>query len=94
VIGVLESKGESSWGRDQDDVVMVPVTTAQKRLFGMPRPDMVSSITVKVRSEDLMSKAQEEVTFLLSSAIRFLPLRTMTSPSGTWSRPWRPPKSP
>ncbi len=65
VIGVLESKGESSWGRDQDDVVMVPVTTAQKRLFGMPRPDMVSSITVKVRSEDLMSKAQEEVTFLL-----------------------------
>lgn len=65
VIGVLESKGESSWGRDQDDVVMVPVTTAQKRLFGMPRPDMVSSITVKVRSEDLMSKAQEEVTLLL-----------------------------
>ncbi|HHV52054.1 MAG: ABC transporter permease [Synergistales bacterium] len=65
VIGVLESKGESSWGRDQDDVVMVPVTTAQKRLFGMPRPDMVSSITIKVRSEDLMSKAQEEVTLLL-----------------------------
>ena len=65
VIGVLGSKGESSWGRDQDDVVMVPVTTAQKRLFGMPRPDMVSSITIKVRSEDLMSKAQEEVTLLL-----------------------------
>jgi len=65
VIGVLESKGESSWGRDQDDIVMVPVTTAQKRLFGMPRPNMVSSITVKVKSEDLMSKAQEEVTLLL-----------------------------
>lgn len=65
VIGVLESKGESSWGRDQDDVVMVPVTTAQKRLFGMPRPDMVSSITVKVKSEDLMDRAQEEVTLLL-----------------------------
>ena len=65
VIGVLESKGESSWGRDQDDIVMVPVTTAQKRLFGMPRPNMVSSITVKVKSEDLMSVAQEEVTLLL-----------------------------
>jgi len=65
VIGVLKSKGESSWGRDQDDIVMVPVTTAQKRLFGMPRPNMVSSITVKVKSEDLMSKAQEEVTLLL-----------------------------
>lgn len=65
VIGVLESKGESSWGRDQDDIVMVPVTTAQKRLFGMPRPNMVSSITVKVKSEDLMAVAQEEVTLLL-----------------------------
>ncbi|MBC7323536.1 MAG: FtsX-like permease family protein, partial [Acetomicrobium sp.] len=65
VIGVLEPKGESSWGRDQDDVVMVPVTTAQKRLFGMPRPDMVSSITVKVKSEDLLDRAQEEVTLLL-----------------------------
>ena len=65
VIGVLEPKGESSWGRDQDDVVMVPVTTAQKRLFGMPRPDMVSSITVKVKSEDLIDRAQEEVTLLL-----------------------------
>jgi len=65
VIGVLKSKGESSWGRDQDDIVMVPVTTAQKRLFGMPRPNMVSSITVKVKSEDLMPKAQEEVTLLL-----------------------------
>ncbi len=65
VIGVLESKGESSWGRDQDDIVMVPVTTAQKRLLGMHRPNMVSSITVKVKSEDLMSVAQEEVTLLL-----------------------------
>ena len=65
VIGVLESKGESSCGRDQDDIVMVPVTTAQKRLFGMPRPNMVSSITVKVKSEDLMAVAQEEVTLLL-----------------------------
>jgi putative ABC transport system permease protein len=44
---------------------MVPVTTAQKRLFGMPRPDMVSSITVKVKSEDLLDRAQEEVTLLL-----------------------------
>ena len=65
VIGVLESKGESSWGRDQDDIVMVPVTTAQTRLFGMHRPNMVSSITVKVKSEDLMAVAQEEVTLLL-----------------------------
>ena len=47
------------------DIVMVPVTTAQKRLFGMPRPNMVSSITVKVKSEDLMAVAQEEVTLLL-----------------------------
>ena len=35
VIGVLESKGQSSVGQDQDDVVIVPLTTAQERLMGI-----------------------------------------------------------
>ena len=34
VIGVLASKGQSTWGQDQDDTIFVPLTTAQKRLFG------------------------------------------------------------
>lgn len=34
IVGVLDRKGESAWGSDQDDQVIVPVTTARKRLFG------------------------------------------------------------
>ena len=38
VIGVLGSKGQTTWGQDQDDTIFVPLTTAQKRLFGMQFP--------------------------------------------------------
>ena len=41
VIGVLAPKGQSTWGQDQDDTIIVPLTTAQKRLFGMQFPGMV-----------------------------------------------------
>ncbi|MDF2927911.1 MAG: MacB-like periplasmic core domain containing protein [Anaerospora sp.] len=35
VVGVLDSKGQSSMGQDQDDIVMIPLTTAQERLIGI-----------------------------------------------------------
>ena len=41
VIGVLASKGQSTQGQDQDDTIIVPLTTAQKKLFGMQFPGMV-----------------------------------------------------
>ncbi len=34
VIGVLAAKGQSSWGQDQDDVVMIPFSTAERRVMG------------------------------------------------------------
>ena len=42
VIGVLAEKGQSMNGQDQDDTVFVPVTTAQKKLFGTAFPGMVT----------------------------------------------------
>ena len=62
VIGVLESKGQSSMGQDQDDVVIVPLTTAQERLLGIT---YVRSINIQVSDAAKMDQAQSEVETLL-----------------------------
>ncbi len=65
VIGVLAAKGQSLIGQDQDDVIYVPVTTAQKMLFGTAFPGMIRIIMVKARSADDLSVAENEMTSLL-----------------------------
>jgi len=65
VLGVLASKGQSAVGQDQDDVVYIPVTTAQKRVFGTTFPGMVRIIMVEVRSLEEMDAAQNDITALL-----------------------------
>ena len=52
VIGVLAKKGQSAKGQDQDDTIYIPLTTAQKKIFGTPFLGMVRAITVKARSAD------------------------------------------
>ena len=61
VIGVMSEKGGSGW-RDEDDVVFVPLKTAQKRLFGV---DYVSAINVEAKNDDVMDKASAEISSLL-----------------------------
>ncbi|MFH1429448.1 MAG: ABC transporter permease [Candidatus Margulisiibacteriota bacterium] len=63
VVGVLPAKGATGW-RDQDDVVIVPVTTAMYRLLGK---EYVDSIDVEVKSSQLMAQAQEEIKQLVIS---------------------------
>ncbi len=65
VIGILEPKGQSIMGQDQDDVIYIPVTTAQKKIVGSSVPGMVRSIMVKGRSAEDMSLAEKQVTELL-----------------------------
>ena len=62
VIGVLDSKGQSSMGQDQDDVVYVPLTTAQERLRGIT---YVQSVNVQVSDSAKMDQVQEEIETLL-----------------------------
>ena len=62
VIGVLEPKGASGWGGDQDDAVFVPVTTGLIRLFGM---NYVSGITVRVHAMDRIAATEENIKALL-----------------------------
>jgi putative ABC transport system permease protein len=65
VIGVLAPKGQSTWGQDQDDTILVPLTTAQKRLFGMQFPGMVRVISVQAKEPEVMQEAERQITDLL-----------------------------
>ncbi|HEX9114138.1 MAG TPA: ABC transporter permease, partial [Nitrospirota bacterium] len=65
VLGVLAKKGQSAQGQDQDDTILVPVTTAQKKLFGTQFPGMVRIILVKAKSAGDLSSAERQITDLL-----------------------------
>lgn len=67
VIGVLESKGQSSVGSDQDDLVVIPITTAQQRMMGI---NYISRINIQAKSEDVVDFVQEDVTSLLRARHR------------------------
>ena len=61
VVGVLSHKGQSGPGHDHDDTIMVPLTTAQKRLFGMEFPGMVRGISIQIRDLELMKEAEQQI---------------------------------
>jgi putative ABC transport system permease protein len=65
VTGVLAPKGQSAQGQDQDDTVLIPVTTAQKKLFGTSFPGMVRIITVKAKSTEDLPSAEKQINELL-----------------------------
>lgn len=62
VIGVLKSKGQGSMGMDQDDVVYVPLTTAQNRMMGITN---VQRITVQAENENVINDVQADVEQVL-----------------------------
>lgn len=62
IVGVLAAKGQSSFGTDQDDVVLVPLRMFQRRIAGNSD---VSMISVSVRDGASTEKAQREITYLL-----------------------------
>ena len=70
VIGVLAAKGQSLDGRDQDDTVFVPITTAQRQLFGNQFPGTVRLIMVKAKTAKVMAKAEQAITELLKARHR------------------------
>lgn len=62
VIGVLEAKGQAAMGRDQDDTLVMPLRTVQRRLTGNQD---ISSIQVSVQNEGDITSAQTQITELL-----------------------------
>ncbi|MGY8909479.1 MAG: ABC transporter permease [Flavobacteriales bacterium] len=64
VIGVLEEKGENTFGQDQDDVVIAPYTTVQKRILAI---DYLNQVMASAISEDDAPAAVAQVTEILRS---------------------------
>lgn len=62
IIGVLKSKGVSFFGQDQDDVVVVPYTSAMRRISGRT---YLSTILIQAEHADQIETVQQQVTDLL-----------------------------
>jgi len=65
VIGVTEARGQAIDGRDQDDVVIVPVTTAQRQVFGTQVIGSVRFVQVKAEGPEIMEQLQDDMETLL-----------------------------
>lgn len=65
VIGTLKVKGQSGMGMDQDDLVFIPITTAQKKVFGTAFPGTVSMINVQAQNTDVMSQLEADINVIL-----------------------------
>ena len=65
VIGVLGAKGQSLDGRDQDDTVLIPLTTAQRKVCGTPFVGSVRMIMVQTERADQMVQVMAQTTALL-----------------------------
>lgn len=70
VIGVLERKGQSPQGQDQDDTLFVPLRTAQRNLVRSQRSGIVGAILVKAKSKEVIDKAESEIQSLLNQRHR------------------------
>jgi putative ABC transport system permease protein len=75
VIGVLERKGQSMLGQDQDDIVLIPISTARKRVLGgtQVKSRNVQSISVKVRDGANLAATEQDVRELLRQRHRLQP---------------------
>jgi len=73
VVGVLARKGPSPRGDDQDDVVYIPLTTSQKKVFGSSLPKTVRIILVQAQAMELMAEAEKQVNELLNQRHRTQP---------------------
>jgi putative ABC transport system permease protein len=65
VVGVLASRGQSSVGQDQDDLIVVPITTAQRRLVRSSQAGSVGTAFIQARDASMMDSTISEVGALL-----------------------------
>lgn len=65
VIGTLKSKGQAG-PMDQDDLIFIPLTTAQRKVFGTDFPNTVSMIVVKCQDADIVETTEADIDELLT----------------------------
>lgn len=73
VVGVLERRGQNTWGQDQDDVILLPFSTAERRVLGSGLPGTVDLIFAATPRPEDLEAASEEVTALLRQRHRIAP---------------------
>ncbi len=75
IIGVLNPKGQTAFGHDQDDTIFLPLSTAKRRILGnnQLRGDLVRVIAVSVRSAEEVGTTELQVTKLLQARHRIRP---------------------
>jgi putative ABC transport system permease protein len=65
VLGVLEPKGQTAWGQDQDDCVVMPFSTAERRVLGTEFLGSVDTIFVSVVTASDTQRVVEQINVLL-----------------------------
>ncbi len=65
VLGTLAAKGQGMDGRDQDDTIIIPLTTAQRQVFGSQFPGSVRMVMVQTTTQEVMPAVEKSMTELL-----------------------------
>ncbi|MBI5430829.1 MAG: ABC transporter permease [Nitrosomonadales bacterium] len=65
VLGTLGVKGQGMDGRDQDDTILIPLTTAQRQVFGSQFPGSVRMMMVQTTTQEIMPAVEKSMTGLL-----------------------------
>jgi putative ABC transport system permease protein len=65
VLGTLELKGQGMDGRDQDDTIIIPLTTAQRQVYGSQFPGSVRMMMVQTTTQEVMPAVEKSMTALL-----------------------------
>ena len=73
IIGVLSPKGQTAYGSDQDDVVLIPFTTAERKVFGVELSGRVGSIQVSAMSKEAIQEATGQIREILRARHRLQP---------------------
>jgi len=75
VLGVLSPKGQSPGGQDQDDIILLPISTAKKKVLGVSQANAraVGAIMVQARGPMMMKEAEAQIATLLRQRHRLQP---------------------
>jgi len=75
VVGILARKGQSAWGQDQDDIVIIPLSTAKTKVLGVSQANArsVGAILVKAQAPEQIQESIAKILDLLRQRHRILP---------------------
>ncbi|HUW24974.1 MAG TPA: ABC transporter permease [Gallionella sp.] len=65
ILGTLAAKGQGMDGRDQDDTIIIPITTAQRQVFGSQFQGSVRMVMVQTTTQEIMPAVEKSITGLL-----------------------------